>query len=463
MSKTGCNTDMTKAISIRSDQQCSCLPANASLRFLSIVETSRIPLFLSIGTPLEVATSNNQSEKWLSSILLNEQADRSDGPSPWWQSACAESPLSILLAVDPAPATKAKATELLVYAGRNWAPEPDDEATFPGCPSLRVYAQPLCSDLLYHGPTAEPTPPASPQPDDQEIGAVFLPLVKDPATHEGEIINLPPVRKRKSVNETFDEAAERRRKARRKGGEGVAAAAASRNPADVALRHRRSTSNSQSLPLQTRPLSRASSVGSSRVADLREPSVPALSKRSSLGRIQSVSLAEGDSIAKEEPTIEQKNKEFVSKIVMAGMRLYGLVQSKTRKSRADSAAASPALDTSFEDLDAERQKDEEYKLVYHQVYKGTCFALRQHVATKSLVGHTEALRETVDKLLGMFCNDPLLIESQGGNDEFTPGGRKAFGSSAVAASSHKNPFLTASQSNTPCASSSKKFGERDKA
>ncbi|KXT14425.1 hypothetical protein AC579_8351 [Pseudocercospora musae] len=452
-----------QAISIASDQPCSHLPANATLRFLSILDTSRIPLFLALGSPLEVATSNDDSEKWLSSILLNEQVDASGASFPWWQSACAESPLSILLAVDPAPATRASATELLLFASRDSTSGLHDDATSQSSSALRVYAQPLCSDLLHRGPAAELTPPASPQPDDQQIGAVFLPLVKDVATHEGDIVNLPPVRKRKSVNETFDEAAERCRKARRKGGEGLAAASASRNPADAALRHRRSTSNSQSLPLQTRPLSRASSVSSSRVTDLREPSLPALSKRSSLGRVQSVSLAEGATIVEEEHAIEQKNKEFVSKIVMAGMRLYGLVQSKTRKSRANSAAASPAVDVSFEELDAERQKDEEYKLVYHQVYKGTCFALRQYIATKSLVGHTEALRETVDKLLTIFCNDPLLIEGEGDGDELTPGGRKAFGSSTVAASSHKNPFLTASQSNTPCASSSKKFGERIKA
>ncbi|KXT06636.1 hypothetical protein AC578_8493 [Pseudocercospora eumusae] len=429
-----------QAISLSSDQPCPHLPANATLRFLSIVDTSRIPLFLPLGPPLEVATCNDESEKWLSSILLNEQADRSDASSPWWQNACAESPLSILLAVDAAPATRARATEVLLFASRDWTSGLDDEATLQTSSALRVYAQPLCSDLLHRGPAAEPTPPASPQPDDQEIGAVFLPLVKDIATHEGEIINLPPVRKRKSVNETFDEAAERRRKARRQGGEGVAAAAASRNPADAALRHRRSTSTSQSLPLQSRPLSRASSVGSSRVADLREPSVPALSKRSSLGRVQSVSLAEADSIVEEEPTIEHKNKEFVSKIVMAGMRLYGLVQTKTRKSRANSSAAvSPAVvDVSFEDLDADRQKDDEYKLVYHQVYKGTCFALRQYIATKSLVAHAEALRETVDKLLTIFCNhDPLLSQGEACTDEFTPGGRKAF---ASASAHNKNPF-----------------------
>lgn len=172
--------------------------------------------------------------------------------------------------------------------------------------------------------------------------------------------------------------------------------------------------------------------------------------------MQSTASAGADNAHEAELCLEYKNKEIVSKVVMAGMRLYGLVQSKSRKSQANSAADSPAIDTSFEDREAERQRDEEYKLVYHQVYKGTCFALRQHMATKFLQSHSEALRETVDKLLMIFCKDPLVLEDAAGADEFTPGGRKAFGSSAVADSEHKNPFFSAarfgsfSQSNTPC-------------
>lgn len=298
--------------------------------------------------------------------------------------------------------------------------------------------------------------------------AVFLPLYQTSTGANEEVINRPPVRKRKSLNDTFDEAAERRRKARRKGGEGVAAAAAPRtNPGDAlpTLKHRRSVSNAQSVPLQSRPLSRASSVASGRLNDGREPSVPAATKRSSLARHQST--AAGLETEQEGPTIDQKNKDIISKIVMAGMRLHGLAQSKNRKLRASSAAPSPAVDASFEELEAERQNDEEYKLVYHQVYKGTCFTFRHHITNKSLQPHTEALRTTVDELLAIFCNDPLASGLDGGEAEVTPGGRKAFGSSALAASEKTmNPFLTArqtkgveSKSNTPCA---RKSSERDK-
>ena len=116
---------------------------------------------------------------------------------------------------------------------------------------------------------------------------------------------------------------------------------------------------------------------------------------------------------------------------MAGMRLYGLSQSKSRKLRPSSGTASPALDVTFDDAhDEARRKDEEYKLVYHQVLKGVCFAFRRHVRFAALQLHAESLRDTIDRLLALFCNDPLQAGLQGMVDELTPGGRKAFGAGA---------------------------------
>lgn len=65
--------------------------------------------------------------------------------------------------------------------------------------------------------------------------------------------------------------------------------------------------------------------------------------------------------------------------------------------------------------------------MYHQVFKGTCFAYREHMPASSLQPHTEALRGTVDGLLEIFCNDPLKAGLPGIADRLTPGGRKAFG------------------------------------
>ena len=408
------------------------------------METARIPLYLSIGKAYEVTTSSTESEAWLSGILLTASPGQ-DGDASWWETARTDSPLGVLVAVNRGSSNSASgpvATELLLYAARVAALD-----------ALRVHALPLCSDLLKHNALVEPTPPPSPGASSIELEPIFLPLVSSLPLQKEDIINLPPVRKRKTVADQFDEAAERRHQARRKGGAGVAAVTAARTASNEVLptlRHRRSASNNQAS-LQTRPTSRASSVSSVRPPTARESSIPAQSKRSSLARVQSA--AEGP-IPREKVSLEAKNKEIISKVVMAGMRLYGIVPSKTRKSRSNSTVASPALDASFADLDIERRNDEEYKLMYHQVYKSTCFAFRQHIATKSLALHTEALRETVDKFLGIHCSDPLLGGSLGISDEYTPGGRKAFGSAAAPVSG--NPFLVApvsaagSKDNTPC-------------
>ena len=47
--------------------------------------------------------------------------------------------------------------------------------------------------------------------------------------------------------------------------------------------------------------------------------------------------------------------------------------------------------------------------------------------------YTEVLRDTVDRLLNMYCSDPLEVGLGAGVivDRLTPGGRKAFGAAAA--------------------------------
>ena len=144
-----------------------------------------------------------------------------------------------------------------------------------------------------------------------------------------------------------------------------------------------------------------------------------------------------------EATTEIKNKDSIARVVMAGMRLYGLSQSnrKLRAKQERSGSASPAQETATPDeLEAERKMDERYKAVYHQVYKSVCFAFRAHMQTMVLQSYTDALREMADKLLAMYCCDPLAQGLLGSADErYTPGGRKAFGS-VKAEEQGKSPF-----------------------
>ncbi|KAK0794797.1 hypothetical protein LTR02_005816 [Friedmanniomyces endolithicus] len=387
--------------------------ANGSLRFLSVVEVSRIPLHLVVGSNLHVTTSRPDTERFFSRYLLASHAHQAS--QKWWQNARPDSPLGILAAVDDSQLVaregKPRVTEILFYASKD--PQPAQSSQTSPVPLFSVRALLLSSDLLVQ--VAEPTPPSSPKEYEEETDGIFLPL---PTSATVEIINEPPVRKRKSVNETFDDAAERRKKARRKGGEGVAAAAAVKTESSIpSLKHRRtvSISDSQANPSGIRPISRSPSVASSR------PATAGAAKHSSLSRVQSIS---GPST---EDSLEDKNKAIISRVVMAGMRLYGLAQSKKPRLRASSTAPSPAVEGCPEPDVADRQKDEEYKLIYHQVFKGTCFAYREHIIVSLLQPHTEALRGTVDGLLDIYCNDPLKASLPGTADKLTPGGRKAFG------------------------------------
>jgi hypothetical protein len=179
--------------------------------------------------------------------------------------------------------------------------------------------------------------------------------------------------------------------------------------------------------------------------DSREASLPAVTKRSGLSRLKSIS-ALPDKTA--DNTIEDKNKELISRIVMAGMRLYGYSQSKSKRSRSESISHGP------QELSDTQQSDEEYKLLYHQVYKATFFALRRQVSNMTLLGHSDALRETVDKLLAVFCTDPLQNQLATFEDEVTPGGRQAFGASGTTAFKGQalsgNALPGRSVENTPC-------------
>lgn len=402
--------------------------------------------------------------RWFSSILLGRNEA---GHESWWQNARAESPLGILAAVDNPQVhvigqpEQPRITELLFFAaakpslgaGQPLTPPHSSPAEHGVAgkthPQLLVHALPICSDLHFN----EPATPSSPGAGVEGFEATFLPCRTWQPDDAPEVINRPPVRKRKSANEVFDEATERQRRARRQGGGGVSAAAASlinREESVATLKHRRSASNSQpTVPLQNRSLSRSSSIASVQPGNIREPLISAANKRSGPSRLQSVSEA-----IPEESPIEKSNKEFICKVVSSGMRLYGIAQPKSRKSRANSVVPSASEDLNPEELEIERRNAEEFKLIYSHAYKGTCFAFRKYIAFTALQSHTEALRATVDRLLAVFCSDPLTLDAEDAGDNFTPGGRKAFGSS-VLPGSEKNPFLgtavnEGSKTNTPC-------------
>lgn len=72
----------------------------------------------------------------------------------------------------------------------------------------------------------------------------------------------------------------------------------------------------------------------------------------------------------------------------------------------------PAGELSAETLDTDQRNDEEYKLVYHQAFKGTCFAFRHTIGRQSLQVSTDAIRNVADTLLALYCSDPLAVAGE---------------------------------------------------
>ncbi|KAF2183935.1 hypothetical protein K469DRAFT_581364 [Zopfia rhizophila CBS 207.26] len=425
---------------------------NSIFRYLSTVDTARIPLYLAAGPSLDVWTTSEDTEQWFYSVLskATNQADAPEDASrqEWWRRTRSQSPIGVLVQVveQRMEAKLPRITDILFY-GTIAAPTnpglptpPTSSPAFPhlapnDIPELRVHALPLSSDLL-HASRFPDFPNLSPPADahefvvNNEFQFIPSPLVFGAAASGSS----------KRKRDIFDEATQLRRKAGKRGGEGVAAAAAKAGEMKPALTHRKSLSvDTKAEPLSdtrpgsangapSRPPSRLHSRSPSISFDARPLSRKGLidgpGKRSSLSQVATVPLQP------EEPTIETRNKESLTRVVMAAMRMYGLQQRK--KSRRGSVAPSVDLNEHISDERAaeESAKDEEYKLIYHQTFKGAVLALRKHISTKPLHSQPDRLRDVVEKLLAIFCNDPLtepLLSEEPANLLSTPGSQKVLG------------------------------------
>jgi hypothetical protein len=352
------------------------------------------------GNRLDVWTTNAETETWFSNLLLSSHRAEDQGQE-WWQSASLESPLGILAAVKVADTTRIpqpRITEILFYAARKHVQQDIDPSSHndasSSTPELGLYALPLSSDLLLYNDT-DITPPASPV-----LGA------SDPNTAHGRFIprpwDEPTLRQRRktALDSTFSAASDRRK---RHSGASTSTAAAQNSPSLLpSLPRLKSEASRGSVPLLTRPKSRSPSIASLR----RDPTLPEQKRAAS-----NLSLST-PALPPTEPELQaQKNKEMVSKVVLAGLRVWGFTASSKRKKR---ASTSTSTDLPLVDVD-EEAKDEEYKLLYHHVYKSTCFAFRATISKQDLSGKEVAdrVRDTVDALLQILCKDPMEQRDDG--------------------------------------------------
>ncbi|KAK6004003.1 hypothetical protein QM012_008853 [Aureobasidium pullulans] len=377
------------------------LPNDCTLQFLSHVDTSRIPLHLICGNRLNVWTENSETETWFSNLLLSSN-DAEDQGQQWWQSATLESTLGILAAVkltDESKIPQPRITEILFYAARknvqqDLSSSSHNEASAAD-PELGLYALPLSSDLLLFN-DADITPPASPvlgTLDANTIDGRFIPRPWDEPTLRQ--------RRKTALDSTFSAASDRRK---RHSGASVAAAAAAQNSPSLlpTLPRLKSEASRGSVPLLTKPKSRSPSIASLQ----RNPTIPETKRAvSGLSRATPV-LASSPRPTTEQEILQQKNKDMVSKVVLAGLRVWGFTASKKKKRASTTTSAVAAA----EPLDPEEEaKDGEYKLLYHHVYKAACFSFRAWIGKEDLSGkeYADKVRDTVDALLEILCKDPL--------------------------------------------------------
>ncbi|THZ50399.1 hypothetical protein D6C90_02630 [Aureobasidium pullulans] len=375
------------------------LPNDCTLQFLSHVDTTRIPLQLICGPRLDVSTADPDTETWFSNLLLSSN-DAEEQGTEWWPSAALESPLGILAAVQVADSSsipQPRTTEILFYAARRDVqrspPTPPHNEASSSDMAFGLYALPLSSDLLLSN-EVEVTPPSSP-----------ILSATDTSTPTGRFIphpwDGPSLRQKRktAIDSTFSAAEDHRRNLKRHLGASVAAAAASNSPSLPSLPRLKSEQSRGSVPLLTRPKSRSPSIASLR----RENTGTAAETRRVSGLSRETPVPTTTQTAEEE-ALEKKNKDMISKVVLAGLRVWGFSSSSKRKKRASTSIASePPTDPT------EEARDEEYKLLYHHVYKSTCFAFRVGIAKQDLSGKefADRVRDMVDSFLGIFCKDPL--------------------------------------------------------
>ncbi|KIV99100.1 hypothetical protein, variant 2 [Verruconis gallopava] len=286
-------------------------------------------------------------------------------------------------------------------------------------------AIPLCAQA----PEYLPSLPSSPKALPAGTNAEFLPPLA--ALHAA---SLAAEKKRKQVANVFDEATERKRKARRSGGEDLATAASVQNDSinylvgqkrpkrslktqtsisghfptkhfheqSVAVNFQSSRSRTGSLSgiphdAQDKMLSCSPSAQSDPCTANLRPAVDSRARHLTLSRVSSLQATS---------TTEERNKEIISRLVMAGMRLYGLQPRKRVGHVRRHSEMSTQVQTNTTDTNLQTSsKDDEYKLVYHQTYKGAVFALRHVISSKPLYLDPTEIQDIVDKLLTIFCGD----------------------------------------------------------
>lgn len=395
-----------------SEVKTTIVPPNGFLRFLSNVHVPSIPLCLCAGPSYEVSTDNANTAEWLSDRLelgrscLQEVVDN-ESSDPWRSVATRQLAIGVLLGVEGST-SEGGATEILLYAEAQFQQYGRSTSSCPSPPMLsdrslsdspavppivvKVYALPLCSDVLGKAQIAS------------KSANVGLTALECPTVFQDSQVTRPLVRKRQRLSDILDNANRHRRELEGRGGEGVSKAvsgvvrtSSQREPEHVRSRgepdveqntvqkHSSEAPKNASVPtsIETRPESRTGH------------------------RVFTVSNSGSNYVL--------QNKAALTKMVMAGMRLHGLQHKKKRDSISGDHVASEYDNISL-GLDSLNDREDEYKLIYHQTFKAAIFAFRSHLSGRLIDKNT--MRDVVDRLLILFCTDPASTVNR--QDGFFP-------------------------------------------
>ncbi|KAL9632793.1 MAG: hypothetical protein Q9164_005096 [Protoblastenia rupestris] len=408
--------------------------SNARLSFLAIVDLGHIPLYIAAGPSLEVYTDNESAADWFSDILLSYDVEESSNgvtSEPWWLGSTKQSQCGILLKIEDERIGEhygPRATEIVLYAalepsGSNMPTPPASSSPAPpdheppqslrsSKENLKLYALPLCSDLVRRA--QEFSGLCSPPPE-PEGHACFITEI---TVKENKGV------KRQKMASLFDDATKEKRKFKGRGGESVAQAMANIDrPASLLSQLRRaSQEQTQVVALPRRnTLSRASTTSSlplDRSRPASRSSTLAQGKGSSLHRVESVFSKSECPVASDSGMIFiEQNKAALGKVIMAGMRLHGLQQKKKPGKDASRSGLSRSISLLAGTGVNHLSDEDEFKIVYHQTYKAALFAFRSYCNIRVI--SQEAMRNVVDQLLDIFSTDP--VSSSLRDDGFSQG------------------------------------------
>lgn len=390
-------------------------------------------------------TEDEQTELWLTSCLLPDLNDQHDADkssthvmSPWWSRPAQQSDLGILLEVRDeetmSEGSGAVITEFLIYAAvlkstdaPSYLPSPpasssplrtngSDESSHGALvQNIRIRAVPLAS-TAYQGDYVDHSIKPNTNHDSKNDEAYFFPTIPRPTP---AVPNSPL--KRQRLLHLFEDATYQRKQLRRRGGEGVSKAMARLDSPTLHLESQRASNVEGPTPdsqvhlnarkkFREKGLSRSSSTPSTSQID---PSwLNSMTLHNGIDIQSSVRGGESVGALEQIPTIptdinsfEDQNKSALTRIIMAGMRIYGLQQ--RRKSVKLQTDFELGADSTSTDKSVTRG-DDEYKMVYHQTLKAATFTFRNQMS-KEIINQA-TMGDVVDQLLALFCTDPLAVQ-----------------------------------------------------